>query len=611
MWTLLAIPTTSAAHTVPRLKPDSTKAFVPGPGAYEEGNAWLKRSHRYEPPSPKQRICYQKSATAPSIPATSQSFGYEEGAAGELVAQRPVDHVHTELWLRGGGGWGAGCTEACRPCPYSQSFGYEEGAAGELVAQRPVDHVHTELWLQGGGGWGAGCTEACRPCPYSQSFGYEEGAAGELVAQRPVDHVHTGGQSFGYEEGAAGELVAQRPVDHVHTGGQSFGYEEGAAGELVAQRPVDHVHTELWLRGGGGWGAGCTEACRPCPYSQSFGYEEGAAGELVAQRPVDHVHTGEGFDKVGPGSYNITSPSVGNSSKAVAWGKSKARRDAGLPKGSAAPGPGYYNPQPASAPANSPIIVSVNGVQEREVTPGPGQYSVDPGLAAKYTQGPPKEMQFFGATSRRASQIDPTKSLSAPTYFKNPGPGAYEESRRADKALISRGGVFGSTATRFASKSASSQPGPGNYEPLLERHRVNTSNEMSTFTSKTRRFSPTRAPAASIYTSDQSLTAQGIVKGDPARIGPGSYQKAAFGTGGQRHDITTSTTPGPGRYNDSVDVNKVYRPYSVPARNTVFGVQADRFKSTGNFTPGPGHYSTSGDVVKKSFNITFAGHGEA
>lgn len=490
--------TKNFASTVPRLAEDNSRAYVPGPGSYAEGNAWIKRSHRYSAPAAKQRLSYQKVPTAPSIPAQNQSFGYEEDKTGELVLQKPSDPVHT----------------------------------------------------------------------------------------------------------------------------------------------------------------------------------------------------GEGIDKVGPGSYDVPLTLIGSSAaqKGTGWGISRTKRDNSSKNNT--PGPGAYNPQVIQKQGTNAIVVSINGVDvqfggasgtsqfasrvplpanrqapDHEQTPGPGSYAVDDGLSNKTTKKPPREMQFFGATTKRQSQIDPTKSLSAPTYFKNPGPGAYEETRRAvsvrkslsdpqpflstasrfqsgdgktpgpgeykpdythnmvkemeDRAAMSRGGVFGSTATRFGSTSmsAGSQPGPGNYDPGSDKNKIVTNNETSNFTSRTQRFKPAKAPPAAIDTSDQSMAAVGIVKGDPSRLGPGSYlerdtwckpqrhpgyKKAAFGSDAGRGSVVRSAgTPGPGRYNNQVDMNKVYRPFSVPAKETVFGVQADRFKGSSTISPGPGAYSTSGDVVKKSFNITF------
>eukprot|EP00798_Chlamydomonas_sp_ICE-L_P004422 gene4422-14554_t len=349
--------------------------------------------------------------------------------------------------------------------------------------------------------------------------------------------------------------------------------------------------------------------------NQSFGYEEGTSGTLVLQKPSDPIHTGEGegIDKVGPGSYDVPTNTLGGPKvTAVAWGNSKTKRDI-VPK-SSVPGPGSYNPSGVSKPSSNAIVVTINGVDlqfggsggssqfaskvplnanrkplAHQITPGPGAYQVE--SMGKKGQRPPHDMQFFGATSKRASQIDPTKSLAAPSYFRNPGPGAYEESRRAvsARASLSDPKPFQTTAQRFKSPSTIA-PGPGEYKPDYIQNLVKDIEDRAVisrggvfgstaarwngnFHSKSARFVPKGASTA-VDSSDQSMAAMGVVKGDPSRLGPGSYlehdswskkshhpgyKKAAFGSETKRGGIVgrpSTTTPGPGRYNQSVDVNK-------------------------------------------------------
>ncbi len=49
----------------------------------------------------------------------------------------------------------------------------------------------------------------------------------------------------------------------------------------------------------------------------------------------------------------------------------------------------------------------------------------------------------------------------------------------------------------------------------------------------------------------------------------------------------------------------MYRPYTVPAKDTVFGVQQPRFKGPASYTPGPGYYGTEGTMAKKTYNISY------
>lgn len=55
--------------------PNHVHGRVHRPGAYEEGNAWLKHKHHYAPPPGKQRVEFKRVSSAPSIPARDQSYG--------------------------------------------------------------------------------------------------------------------------------------------------------------------------------------------------------------------------------------------------------------------------------------------------------------------------------------------------------------------------------------------------------------------------------------------------------------------------------------------------------------------------------------------------------
>lgn len=64
--------------------------------------------------------------------------------------------------------------------------------------------------------------------------------------------------------------------------------------------------------------------------------------------------------------------------------------------------------------------------------------------------------------SRRSFAIDPMKSLSAPSYFRAPGPGTYQEQRNSFSLTRSLAEPlpFASTGRRFGN-DANGVPGPG------------------------------------------------------------------------------------------------------------------------------------------------------
>ncbi|GFH09631.1 uncharacterized protein HaLaN_04809 [Haematococcus lacustris] len=285
------------------------------------------------------------------------------------------------------------------------------------------------------------------------------------------------------------------------------------------------------------------------------------------------------------------------------------------------------------------------------------------------------QMQFFGSTARRGSQVDPMNSLSAPTYFKNPGPGAYNtpikgvsvtqqslsdprpfnatsnrfsENKNGvpgpgeyrpdqvvnlaksitDKAAISKGGVFGSTASRWTAEEAAAaariKPGPGNYDAKLDSSKPVHKGNDAVFASRAPRFRARTAPTALDTFDIDPESGQGQVKGDPAALGPGSYNlpdgwsrksrsyhTAAFGSESGRAvpqgPGANLNTPGPGRYNTTKDVDKAFKPLSNPSKETVFGSQVGRFRTNGTYTPGVGQYNLQQDLTRKSYNITYHG----
>lgn len=423
-------------------------------------------------------------------------------------------------------------------------------------------------------------------------------------------------------------------------------------------------------------------------YHQSYGYDEGPQGELTMQPPPLQPHTGEGYDRVGPGEYEPP-PDVQIPNKAPGWARSKAKR-ADFTKAKETPGPGAYNTVlPVKTQEN---VININGYvygygagtssfaskaplahqrepQEFEILPGPGAYTPLPvGPTSTRLAPPPKELQTFGTRSARDYEVDPTRQHHAPTQFKTPGPGQYDETRRSvnpkktfnvepngfismaqrfgtdetatpgpgayqpdavvslakeiDNKVVSKSGVFGTVAPRFKHTATSLPPGPGNYNPTSVSKPTGKKSSPA-FASKADRFRPETAPPAALDLTEYD--GNGPIKGDPSRLGPGAYtlpsnwnqrnqkgnylgyRKPGFGSESNRFKHKAEGGPGPAVYNNAVDIKQVYRPITVPNPKGAFGVQMDRFKNTKTYTPGPGYYEAENGLNKKSFNITVDG----
>lgn len=73
----------------------------PGPGQYKLPSSFNVSKQRRSPGGARSAgaegaaVKWVRVPTAPSIPAPAQSFGYEEGASGELILQRPPKFGHT------------------------------------------------------------------------------------------------------------------------------------------------------------------------------------------------------------------------------------------------------------------------------------------------------------------------------------------------------------------------------------------------------------------------------------------------------------------------------------------------------------------------------------
>lgn len=65
-------------------------AQVPGPGSYRTSNSWIKkRSKPRKQKQASQAVQWVKVTSAPSIPTTKESYGYEKNREGDLVLQPP------------------------------------------------------------------------------------------------------------------------------------------------------------------------------------------------------------------------------------------------------------------------------------------------------------------------------------------------------------------------------------------------------------------------------------------------------------------------------------------------------------------------------------------
>eukprot|EP01137_Pigoraptor_chileana_P021855 Opistho-2@86084 len=283
--------------------------------------------------------------------------------------------------------------------------------------------------------------------------------------------------------------------------------------------------------------------------NQTNGYEEGPDGKLVQQQPPPRD----------PYAGTTAPQSTLATGKAPSFGKSRSKRvEFSAREG---PGPGTYNAvvqaiEVDEAHRQQPCFKSkqpryheiISADETRRNVPGPGAYNVtDPPKRPRLRP----EVQSFGSTSKRATDQD-ARDVMAPEMTKTPGPGAYEDPRKALKIQPKKPTnpmtPFNVTSQRFVDPTPEA-PGPGAYA------------------------------RANIYAINSEVKNE--------------YQRGAFGSGARRTPVwikKDERVPGPGDYN--VAMNGGGRRAKKPS--AVFASQADRLGFVPKAeVPSPGSYDVA------------------
>eukprot|EP01043_Picozoa_sp_COSAG02_P011616 COSAG02_NODE_431_length_22447_cov_7.487202_2_plen_582_part_00 len=367
-------------------------------------------------------------------------------------------------------------------------------------------------------------------------------------------------------------------------------------------------------------------------HAQSFGYEQGGDGRLVRQAPPPGGFTGAPNDAAGPGDYE--NPVSALSSRTTSWSKSKVDRN--FVKETKTPGPGHYakpintmgdvmmeeeeDPPQGLSSFTSKVsrgLSEGNKTKKKNLTPGPGAYNAPTMFGSQQV---PENLQFFGSTSRRGFEIEPSQ-YAAPGNWRTPGPGSYEEKRVSFK----KGGASGKLARAAASSapfdtlqtrfrdSSTSAPGPGEYEDAEAKSMVTslarkTRARNGVFGTTTNRFFGSQMHAEITATGRNPGPGQYDVAGD-GTTGAGSKatgrrrrpkQSSVFTSGTRRFTSSApSSSPAPGAYDvvpkwPGEQANRL-----ALLERDVFISNAERFSTKQAATgvnPGPGTYEA--DVVK-------------
>eukprot|EP01065_Artemidia_motanka_P027524 TRINITY_DN32710_c0_g1_i1.p1 TRINITY_DN32710_c0_g1~~TRINITY_DN32710_c0_g1_i1.p1 ORF type:complete len:616 (+),score=99.89 TRINITY_DN32710_c0_g1_i1:80-1849(+) len=479
----------------PRLVTDvelPKKALTPGPGSYRDPSSepWSSSMTRTVPtgggaagPGKKQAINWIKVATAPSIPAPSQSYGYEEGTKGELIQQRAPEQGHAGKGVDcAGPGEYEPSDRLTKPRRAVTDFGKSrtsrEGRVAKDAASRPGPGAYEAAGSKAAGarGGSGGARSTCvfasatvrqfvdsrlaelpGPGAYNTPAGFQTRSDYLAAQQAPPDAAAFGStlsataDRFGNPR-AAVLVGAPGPGAYDETK-SSFEKEKsrwnvqhgvfGASAVRFGERPT----TEKLTPGPGYYTDGTERQSLSAKLGRKISGRYGVFGTTSQRFPVQQPKV-----QVGPGSYNV--PDKINPAEI-------RRRDT----------------------RSACFVSSVDrgGIvrKAQEHTPGVGQYDTDRGFGAAMNA---VRSHYTKGTNALEPRFRPTKPGE-----RTPGPGEYESSAkdmctkvlggmivtdrrgrtgRATHNGVDRSGMqrpVGDRALRFP-PAKGDVPGPGQYE---------------------------------------------------------------------------------------------------------------------------------------------------
>lgn len=449
---------------------DGSSSEAPGPGDYALKDEWQGLRTRGAPFSAPERAFAEKKGGArsrpnpPSIPASNQSFGYEEGAYGELVMQPPPPGGFSGVSGRPSVGPGS----------------YEPQRASVVTKSVPLVHNFGNSRVQrnvfGNGSHTPG------PGSYMPDANENRIAANAAFASRvPKPHQ----QEIEYEKVQPGpgayldaNFSTPKPQPpHL----QSFGSTQR---RLASDAPTPNERNMKAQPGPGAYEAQGELARGKDPAANTSAFNSSAQ----RFKPMSKVR------EPGPGAYDeLDQQSFVVAVQRKTHGRngvfgSTTRRFHSLPKDQVPEG-GSYNPQQPSAPAKeeesgSAVFASsaerfgkkdpapgTSKAKRQTSVPAPWQYAIKtenawgtrPGASRK------SDLNFLSTVERF-----PHKAVAGVPFKAVPGPGAY--STPSEKLqIMSRSENFGTKEARFGTKdrgifkvAGCPTPGPGAYEAAVE-----------------------------------------------------------------------------------------------------------------------------------------------
>ena len=589
--------------------PSSKESFAenPGPGAYAEGNKWIKRRHHrseIEGPSAGHpeglRVQFARLPTAPSVPSRKQSYGYEEGNSGELVMQKPPE-----------GGFSGFGGDTVGPAGYTPqygqvtktkatSWGRSRARRSNLASGEAADTPGPGRYERTGRGVAS----------FSEASTWV--APDKLASSKPAKEKRTGGGVKGASAAAGSVDGRPRRPKVLEDDAKDVLAEDrvpplpAKTNSMFASRSLrDHqrnVLDEDLTPGPGAYRQATSFRTRKVSDRyQFFGSTQQRAYE---QEPTQLLHASTNILAPGPGAYD----SVKHSSA--------------------------FKPLSALLPDAAPFASTQERFQvqkAREALPGPGAYdemNAAPGtLVTDVARRTRARGGVFGTKSQRfpASRADAGSDKQGYLFRdadgRNPGPGSYESGEGVGISNV---------------PDETRQP-LGQLMVSRQRRRA----AVSAFASETKRFQDAPPPAGVVGGTVAGMPANRRVKAvtQPGNPPPGAYaledlwapakrkgaRSEAFSSRAQRFgqtsgDVIMASEPGPGAYQPSA-TNKGHIIMSGRRANNVPNVSYAGFSSNqrrflGGMGqskaggPGPGSYDSYDpykSMLHRSFNVTIDG----
>ena len=454
------------------------KAFTPGPGSYSFTEKWADP----KPPQPtraQSTVSWAKVATAPSIPAPSQSFGYEEGSRGELIQGKPPPSVGYAGKAEDGAGPGAYTPDdrLMRAKAPSLDFGKSKTTRTGLLIPKEV---------------------AARPGPGAYDMGPADSAPKSTVGSSVFASATTR-QFIAKNTGLLPGPGAYNTTSSFRTRAQA-----AAAAPQVAATAALPVHTQR-VKGTPGPGHYQLSSDFDPKQERARGDKSSAGFLSTALRFCGQV--GDSQRTPGPGYYSDGTCTNQNMSSKLAkrltgrygvfgttsqrFGGGRAAGDPGEVPADTAVGPCSYDPPRDVNPSivrrrdvRQAVFVSnvkrLNDKQD-EATPGVGAYEVGGNLSTEKRSHQARSSHFLSNDVR----FKPTKPSTVP------GPGEYVQGHNTLSSKVvgidvtdrdgsmrrvalgctqDRSGQSRPTGTkslRFPESKTAHTPGPGYYDSVL------------------------------------------------------------------------------------------------------------------------------------------------